>query len=176
MTNYIELATHEYPLTLDAVRQKCPNMSIPAGALEIPGFAAVSQAAPTAPAPGNKLVEIAPAEITPGNWQQRHLEVPFTQAEIDVATQSTITALTEAVQRHLDSTARQRNYEGILSACTYASSTNPQFVSDGLACVAWRDAVWASCYQIMGEVQAGARAIPTEPELISILPAMSWPI
>lgn len=86
-----------------------------------------------------------------------------------------IAALTAAVQKHLDITARTRNYDGILSLCSYAASTHPKFGPEGRAGVAWRDAVWASCYAIMADVQAGTRAVPSETELLAELPAMVWP-
>jgi len=83
--------------------------------------------------------------------------------------------LTAAVQRHLDATARKRLYDGILSLCSYATSTDPKFGAEGQAGVAWRDAVWSACYAIMAEVQAGTRPIPTEAELLAELPAFTWP-
>lgn len=87
-----------------------------------------------------------------------------------------VAALTAAVQRHLDATARTHNYDGILSLCSYATSTNPKFGSEGMAGVAWRDAVWLKCYSIMADVQAGKQAVPTEADLIAALPTMTWPI
>lgn len=86
-----------------------------------------------------------------------------------------IASLTAVVQAHLDATARTRNYDGILSLCSYAASANPKFGPEGLAGVAWRDAVWASCYTILAEVQAGQRTVPTSDELLAELPAMAWP-
>ena len=86
-----------------------------------------------------------------------------------------IAALTRAGQMHLDTTARTRNYDGILSLCSYAASTHPTFGAEGLAGVAWRDAVWAACYAILADVQAGQRAVPTEAELLAELPVMVWP-
>ena len=86
-----------------------------------------------------------------------------------------IANLTNVVQAYLDATARTRNYDGILSLCSYAASANPKFGPEGLAGVAWRDAVWAACYTILAEVQAGQRAVPTADELLAELPAMVWP-
>ena len=87
-----------------------------------------------------------------------------------------IAQLSHAVQSHLDRTARERNYDSILSCATYATSTNPQFAAEGLACVGWRDAVWAACYSVMADVMAGNRPAPTESELLDELPAMAWPV
>ena len=89
--------------------------------------------------------------------------------------QRIIRDLTTAVQAHLDATARTRNYDGILSACTYATSTNSQFAAEGQACVQWRDACWFTCYGVMNAVQLGGRETPTAEQLIAELPPMVWP-
>ena len=83
--------------------------------------------------------------------------------------------LSVAIQKHLDDKARERNYDGILSACSYATSTNLKFKAEGQALVEWRDLVWAACYSIQEQVLAGTRAIPTEAEILSELPIFTWP-
>lgn len=84
-------------------------------------------------------------------------------------------SLSFAVQHHLDIKARERNYDGILSLCTYATSVNPKFAAEGQAGVEWRDAVWAKCYEILADVQAGTRPAPTAEQLIAELPGFTWP-
>ena len=37
---------------------------------------------------------------------------------------------------------------------------------------AWRSAVWAKGYEILAQVQAGERGIPTEVELLAELPEL----
>jgi len=82
---------------------------------------------------------------------------------------------TDAIQARLDAKARERGYDSILSLCSYATSTNPKFAAEGQAGVAWRDACWAKGYEIMAEVQAGTREIPTVDELLAELPVFHWP-
>ena len=86
-------------------------------------------------------------------------------------------AITAATQQRLDDFARTRGYDGIMSACTYATSTNAKFAAEGQYCVGARDATWATLYQIMDDVLAGTRPMPTgyadiEPEV----PALVWPV
>lgn len=93
--------------------------------------------------------------------------------QLGVARQNEITA---AVQGRLDSFAATRNYAGILSLCTYATSTNVKFAAEGQYGVELRDATWAACYQILAEVEAGTRPLPSGYEEIAPeLPTPQWP-
>lgn len=86
-----------------------------------------------------------------------------------------ITAVQQAVQQRLDDFARTRAYDGILSACTYATSTVEKFASEGQYAVQARDATWATCYQVMAEVQQGLRPMPTIEQVLAELPVLEWP-
>ena len=86
-----------------------------------------------------------------------------------------ITAVTQAVQQRLDEFARTRNYDGILSVCTYATSAVPKFASEGQYAVQARDATWAACYQLMADVQQGQRPMPTIELVLAELPELEWP-
>jgi hypothetical protein len=84
--------------------------------------------------------------------------------------------IVDATQQRLDDFAATRNYDGILSLCTYATSTVPKFQTEGQYGVEARDATWAKLYEMLAEVQAGTRPMPTgyadvEPEL----PVLEWP-
>ena len=82
--------------------------------------------------------------------------------------------LTNAVQAYMDVAVKARGYDGVLSACSYVNTGVEKFDAEGAACRAWRSSVWAKCYEILGEVQAGIRSIPTADELIAELPALEW--
>jgi hypothetical protein len=86
-----------------------------------------------------------------------------------------ILKLTNAIQNHLDAKARERRYDGILSLCTYANSTDLIFKLEGQAGVAWRDACWQKSYDIMVDVQANLRNTPTPCEIITEFPEIVWP-
>lgn len=86
-------------------------------------------------------------------------------------------AFTTAIQQRLDTFAQTRNYDSILSACTYATSTVPKFKTEGQACVNLRDATWAAAYQILADVQAGDRPMPASiADIEADLPAAVWPV
>jgi hypothetical protein len=84
--------------------------------------------------------------------------------------------LSNAVQKHLDDKARERGYDNIFTAVSYADEPEVvQFQQEGLAYRKWRSQVWSTCYQRLGLVQKGLAAVPTEAELIALLPAIVLP-
>jgi hypothetical protein len=85
----------------------------------------------------------------------------------------TVQDFADAVQKHLDDTAKSRGYAGILSAVSYVGDADPVFNAEGTALKAWRSAVWNACHVKLAEVNAGG-VPPTIPELIAILPAVVW--
>ena len=81
-----------------------------------------------------------------------------------------------ATQQRLDDFARTRNYDGILSACTYATSTVQKFSTEGQYAVQVRDATWAALHALLGEVQAGTRPAPASfADVEPMLPPLEWP-
>lgn len=84
--------------------------------------------------------------------------------------------IVKATQRRLDDFAKTREYDGMLSLCTYATSTNQKFAAEGQYGVEARDATWAKLYEILAEVEAGSRPMPTGYKAIeSDLPKLEWP-
>lgn len=82
----------------------------------------------------------------------------------------------DATQRRLDDFARTRDYNSILSAATYATSTVPCFAADGQYAVQARDATWGKLYEMLEEVEAGTRPMPSGyAEIEPLLPKLQWP-
>ena len=109
-------------------------------------------------------------------WEVYALPAEEATANQAAAAQVLQQSIVDATQQRLDDFARTRNYDGILSLCTYATSAVPKFRAEGQYGVEARDATWAALYQIMAEVEAGTRPAPSgyadiEPEL----PVLEWP-
>jgi hypothetical protein len=86
------------------------------------------------------------------------------------------TDVVSKTQQRLDTFAGTRNYDSILSACTYITSSIPQFMAEAQYCVNARDATWASLYDLLTEVQTGTRPIPTGfADIEAYLPVLAWP-
>lgn len=84
-------------------------------------------------------------------------------------------ALSAFVQTHINQAAQERGYTDALHCATYANSTILAWQAEGLAFVAWRDAVWLTAIEIMQACQQGERDVPLPGELMAELPGMVWP-
>lgn len=81
-----------------------------------------------------------------------------------------IAQITNAVQTHLDSAVQALNYDNGFACASYVNSTNEKFKKEALSYIAWRDAVWVKCYQLLEEYETGEIAMPTPEEVIAMLP------
>lgn len=87
-----------------------------------------------------------------------------------------LASIAAAVQAHMDAAAQAAGYDDVKSAVTYAEEPAvPKFQNEGRAFRAWRSRVWALCYQLLAEVQAGSRPPLTAEEVIAQLPALELP-
>lgn len=120
-------------------------------------------------------------EFTNGQWQYKWTVEVLSPEQIAANQAAAVTAVianvTSGTQQRLDDFARTRNYDGILSACTYASSGVPKFAGEGQYCVDARDSTWATLYTFMAEVQLGTKPMPTGyADVEPLLPPLVWPI
>lgn len=200
MANYIRTTDNTYPHSETSIKRNHPDTSFPEIFRPLPEYQVVFPA--PAPVPSNPITQI-PREIAPVLTDKGHYEqaweivdkfveytddqgVLHTKAEQEqtaIATDQAsklsnlVKGITDATQTRLDDFARTRNYDGILSACTYAYSAVPKFAAEGQYCVNTRDNTWATLYTIMGEVEAGTRPMPSGfSDIESDLPVLVWPI
>jgi hypothetical protein len=152
---------------------KYANVVFSGGAIQIAAvlpLTAVPDWDPQSPCPGTCPVpdEAQPGwtrdPAAPGGWAP---PPPPTIAE----TQELHAA---AVQARLDAFAQERGYDGILAACSYATSTNETYRADAETCTALRDATWTDFYAVMAAVQGGAAEMPTPEALEALLPTPKW--
>lgn len=119
-------------------------------------------------------IHTSAASTEPGAQQQSQVPVVF--AEIPVAAVQRVFELTrELVQARLDAFAAEKNYDGILSAVGYATSSNSVFAAEGQRAADVRDASWQALYLYFDEVQAGTKPVPkTLVEIEAVLPTLVW--
>lgn len=84
-------------------------------------------------------------------------------------------ALLAAVDAHLNAAAYAKGYDNIMSASLRAALPNSPFHADGVAFGTWMDQVYAKCYEVLAEVQAGHIEEPTLEQLIGMLPVLQLP-
>lgn len=87
----------------------------------------------------------------------------------------TIDEYVAAMEALYDTTAQERRYDNRFTCALRAGYPGP-FQAEGLAFASWMDTCNATGYQIMAEVETGARPQPTIAELLADLPAMVWPV
>ena len=84
---------------------------------------------------------------------------------------------TALAQQALDSFARTRGYDGIMSACSYYGSGDRQFAAEAAYCMNLRDHTWRKGHEILNAVKAGDMELPNEADFLSMLPTAEaeWP-
>jgi hypothetical protein len=181
---HIHTPTNTYPYSVTQLKRDNPQTSFPKDMTD--AVLASWGVYPVQPTPQpqfdpitQRVVELPPIEVD-DQWVQQWAVQALTPEEVAANQAAAAQALQDSIvsqtQDRLDNFARTRNYDGILSLCTYATSAVPKFQAEGQYGVNARDNTWATLYQILGEVQAGTRPIPSgfadiEPDL----PALEWP-
>jgi hypothetical protein len=166
------------------IKQLFPNVSFPRpltdemlAAFDV--YPVVRLEPPAYDAATQDLVQNTVPTLVDGEWQIGYTVVDLTPEQITerlTAYKAQVQAhITAQVQDRMDAFAATRNYHNMLSACTYATSTNPTFAAEGQRCVELRDATWAALYGVLAEVEAGTRAIPADiTDVEAELPILTW--
>lgn len=181
---YFQPETQSVFQTHSEFRSAFPDTSFPVeltdDLMQAFGVFPVAKAAPAYDAITQGVREIAPALVDGAyvqQWEVFDLEPETIAANQQAAALRVKQEIVDATQKRLDDFARTRNYDGILSACTYATSAVPKFAAEGQYAVQARDATWAALYQFMADVQAGTQPVPNGFEDVGpLLPPLAWPI
>lgn len=110
------------------------------------------------------IEEIEAKEDGTRQFQIKEIVVPELTAE------EKIQVITNAVQDHLDKAVQALNYDNGFACASYATSSNLKFRAEAQSYVDWRDEVWAMCYSLLDDYQAGKIEMPTSDEVIAMLP------
>lgn len=119
-------------------------------------------------------------EITPvfdnGQWVQTWSIRAITLVELNDVINQLKSEVIVSTQNRLDSFAQSRGYDGILSLCTYATSSVVKFQAEGAYGVQARDDTWATLNQILYDAENQLRPIPMDySEIEPELPILTWP-
>lgn len=189
MSTYINTETSDYPITYEMIQTDLRNMSL----APEPDFQGAGPYVIVKPSdkPTNfdariQQVREGQPTLVENEWFQTWniLEIFSSDADKAAAIAASETAIKAnlqlmvvmATQKRLDDFAAQRNYDGIMSACTYATSKITKFSVEGQYAVDVRDSTWSKLYSILAEVLAGTRPMPSSfADVESELPTLEWP-
>ena len=86
----------------------------------------------------------------------------------------TLNEYTKAIQDHIDSVAKSKQYNDGVSLASYVNSTKTQWKTEAEIFVAWRDSVWEFSFDLLSQVQSGIISQPTIDQLLNQLPQINW--
>lgn len=79
-----------------------------------------------------------------------------------------------AVQAHLDATAKSHGYDNTYTCLSYRDSSDEKWKREANIFNLWRDSVWHKAHEILDAVMCGAIPQQTVEEVIAQLPKIEW--
>lgn len=176
---YIRKSDKQYPFSEMDIKMLYPNVSFGYPFVPPSEFAEVVVKEPPAIDPYSQVLVEKTPKLYRGVYSQQWDVLDLDQRTVHENVIKRIDNLKEefmsAVQMHMDSEAKKKGYDNILSACTYANSTIPKFKAEGKAAVLWRDQIWDYCFVNIQSMQAGTRSLPKDIQsFIEELPKINW--
>lgn len=195
---YINLKTKEYPLSETDIKLSNPNTSYPQPFQPSDDYAWVFPVPqPTYDSVVQTAREKAPVLTSKGVWEQswevvsKFADYTDEQGVLHTVSMQEAEAIQQSqsatqlnlknkiitdTQSRLDTFAQSRGYDNIGSLSTYVNSTIPKFQAEGQQGVLVRDLTWKKLYEILDEVNAGTRPVPSDfNDILSELPELKWP-
>ena len=87
------------------------------------------------------------------NWEEVTGSYPLAETKEQAQNR-----LSPSITSAINDEAHQWGYDDIVSAVSYLTSTNPQYVAEAKALLAWRDKVWAWAIPALTKVIPGETA------------------
>lgn len=115
-----------------------------------------------------------PLQADPGNrvqWWPNDLKLPEIGA---AAPPPSAKDYEKALDSHIEAVAIADRWESRVT-CTLRAAYPNVWQAKAIAFGTWMDTCYVLAYQIMAEVQAGTRPLPTIEEFIGLMPEMEWP-
>lgn len=175
MANYLHLATGLVK-SESQIRNENPQTSYPASFPVPEGYALVFPAPQPAHDPITQFVrEVAPKLTSKGHLEQQYEILSLDESSVNINKARIKDQIISAVQNRLDNFAKSKNYDNIMSATTYVSSTISKFAKDGQDAVHIRDKTWETLHMILDEIDDGIKPIPKGYiDIEELLPKLEW--
>jgi len=168
-----------YPYSIGMLRKDNPNTSFPKRmsdeALAAWGVYPVTEAADPTHNPDTQriVVDTTPVHVS-GAWILPKKVVGLTAEELQAKAKSLMDSYSAAVQNLLDSTAKEKGYNNIISMTSYVNSGNAKWASEAAVAIAWRDACWNESLVQMGNYLASGNK-PSKEGFLAAMPTPNWP-
>ena len=162
------------------LRAYLPELSLPEDLTDdskLPvGFVYVTPTAPPTYDPTTHTIDNGTPVYQNGVWSVSYQILDLTPEAAEKAALMMQKIVIDGAQQYLDAFARTKTYDGILSACTYATSSVEKFRIEGQYCVDARDQVWDALNTLLEEVKNGTKPIPKSfADVAGVLPTLTWP-
>jgi hypothetical protein len=98
---------------------------------------------------------VTEVNVQTGQVFQREMTAEEISSYVQPTQADTISSISSEIASILDKGAKAWGYDSIVSAVSYATSTNFQYAADAKALSDWRDAVWSWAISAFPRVVAG---------------------
>jgi len=169
----------KFPYSIGLLRKENPNTSFPKrmsdSALANWGVYPVTEAPdPAYDDVTQRVVIDSHPTLVSGNWVRQKSVVALSAEEAEAKSKALMDSYSAAVQNLLDSTAKEKGYDNIISMTSYANSGNAKWANEATAAISWRDACWNESLVQMGNYLATGNK-PSMEDFLAAMPTPVWP-